>query len=344
MFIIESVIPAIQLFIEKIDNAKNFIYRANFVPYPLQLPTMLTLVINKKNNMSLNYQKILKLILKLYIGICLTFSTLIIISIIFTHLCHSFLSTGEYLKSIFIIWVIYIPIFLILYYSIPKVKKFKYLSLKILNNERQTILKLITISLITILLSVIFQGNYVSVYFAPVMCSAKPNLFEGDYLMVDRFWIKNNSPSRGEVIGFKTPKMQFDLIKRCVALGGDTLEIEDGIVLINNQPEGELEYLKNIYDPVEQIELEYYKIIKNNGREHLVCYRPDGSFGKEHFGPIVIPENHYFLLGDNRDNSGDSRYYGSFPRNEMFCKAGFVYFSIDPITKKIRWSRIGITI
>ena len=176
------------------------------------------------------------------------------------------------------------------------------------------------------------------------MCSAKPNLFEGDYLMVDRFWMKSNYPSRGDVIGFKTSKMNFDLIKRCVALGGDTLEIKDGIVLINNEPEGKLIYLKNEYDPVEQKELEYYKIIKNNGFEHLVCYRPNGCFRKEHFGPIVVPENHYFLLGDNRDNSGDSRYYGSFPKNEMFCKAGFVYFSIDPITKKIRWSRIGATI
>jgi signal peptidase I len=162
--------------------------------------------------------------------------------------------------------------------------------------------------------------------------------------MVDRFWIKKNCPSHGDVIGFKTPKMKFDLIKRCVALGGDTLEIKDGIVLINNQPEGKLVYLKNVYDPVEHIDLEYYKIIKNNGFEHLVCYRSDGSFRREHFGPIFIPENHYFLLGDNRDNSGDSRYYGSFPKNEMFCKSGFVYFSIDLITKKIRWSRIGVTI
>jgi signal peptidase I len=176
------------------------------------------------------------------------------------------------------------------------------------------------------------------------MCSAKPNLFEGDYLMIDRFWMKNNYPSRGDVIGFKTPKMNFDLIKRCVALGRDTLEIKDGIVLINNEPEGKLIYLKNEYDPVEQKELEYYKIIKNNGFEHLVCYRPKGGFRKEHFGPIVVPENHYFLLGDNRDNSGDSRYYGAFPKNEMFCKAGFVYLSIDPITKKIQWSRIGATI
>jgi signal peptidase I len=232
------------------------------------------------------------------------------------------------------IWVIYLPLFIIIYYLIPKLKKSRILSSKFLDNNKYTVLKLLFVSSITILLSVVYQSNYVSAYFAPVMCSAKPNLLEGDYLMVDRFWIKNNYPSHGDVIGFKTLPIKFDLIKRCVALGGDTLEIKDGIVLINNQPEGELIYLKNVYDPVEKVELEYYKIIKNSGLEHLVCYRSDGSFRKEHFGPIVIPENHYFILGDNRDNSGDSRFYGSFPQNEMFCKAGFVYFSINFITKK----------
>lgn len=294
--------------------------------------------------MSLNFQKYLKLILKLYTNICLAFITVTVISIIFTHLFHSLLSTGEYLKSIFVIWVICIPLFILLYHSIHKLDKSRASSPAASNNQTHTIVKLVVISLIAISLLVIYQSNYVSVYFAPVMCSAKPNLFEGDYLMVDRFWMKSNCPSPGDVIGFKTSKMNFDLIKRCVALGGDTLEIKDGRVLINNEPEGKLIYLKNVYDPVEQKELEYYKIIKNNGFEHLVCYRPNGYFRKEHFGPVVVPENHYFLLGDNRDNSGDSRYYGSFPKNEMFCKAGLVYFSIDPITKKIRWSRIGATI
>lgn len=235
------------------------------------------------------------------------------------------------------------PFLTLFCFIIPKLNKLKVISSKIVN-KKHDVLKFIVVSLLTISLIIVYQTNYVFMYFAPVMCSAKPNLFEGDYLMVDRFWIKSNSPSRGEVIGFKTPKMNFDLIKRCVALGGDTLEIKDGIVLINNEPEGTLIYLKNAYDPVEQLELEYYKIIKNNGFEHLVCYRSNGYFRKDHFGPIIVPDDHYFLLGDNRDNSSDSRYYGSFPNNEMFCKAGFIYFSIDPITKKIRWSRIGLTI
>ncbi len=294
--------------------------------------------------MNLNKRKYLTFILKLYVDICLIFTTVVIIAIIFTHLFHSLLSTREYLKSIFMIWLICIPLFITLYYSIPHLKKSQIFSSKILNNRKHTSLKFIFISLITISLLIVYQLKYVSTYFVPVTCSGKPNLFEGDYLMVDRFWVKSNSPSRGEVIGFKTSKINFDLIKRCVALGGDTLEIKDGIVLINNEPEGKLIYLKKTYDPVEQKELEYYKIIKDGGFEHLVCYQPNGYFRKEHFGPIVIPENHYFLLGDNRDNSMDSRYYGAFPKNEMFCKAGLVYFSIDPITKELRWSRIGETI
>lgn len=294
--------------------------------------------------MTSNYQQLLKLIQKIYLYICFALITVTLISIIFTHLFHSSLSTGEYLKAIAIIWIICIPLFTMFYFAMPKLKKSEIVSSKMVHNKKHYILKIVIITVLTISLIILYQTNYVFTYFVPVMCSAKPNLFEGDYLMVDRFRMKNNYPSRGEVIGFKTPRMNFDLIKRCVALGGDTLEIKDGIVLINNEPEGKLLYLKNVYDPVEQVELEYYKIIKSNGFEHLVCYRPNGYFRKEHFGPIVVPEDHYFLLGDNRDNSGGSRYYGSFPKNEMFCKAGLVYFSIDPITKKIRWSRIGVII
>jgi signal peptidase I len=304
----------------------------------------LLLAVNKDTIMIQYYQKFLKSILKLYFDICILFSTITIISIIFAHLFHSLFSTGEYLKLVFIIWVIYIPLFTILYYTIPIFKKSKRISSKVLDNKKHTTFKLILISLIIISLLVVYQSYYVSAYLAPVMGSAKPNLFEGDYLMIDRFCIKNYNPSRGEVVGFKTSKINFDLIKRCVALGGDTLEIKNGIVLINNEPEGNLLFLKNTFDPVEQQELEYFNIIKNNGFEYLVCYRKNGIFRKEHFGPIVVPEHHYFLLGDNRDNSGDSRYYGAFPKNEMFCKAGLVYFSIDPITKEIRWSRIGKTI
>lgn len=291
--------------------------------------------------MSIDGKTILWLILQLYTTICLLLTTVVTISIIFAHLFYSSLSTGEYLESIFMIWVICIPLLIVLLYLVPKSSQFRIRWLSILNGHKHTILKLVAISLITILSLIVYQSNYVSVYFSPVMSSAKPNLFEGDYLMVDRFWLRDNHPSRGDVIGFRTPKINFDLIKRCAALGGDTIEIKEGVVLINNEPEGKLTYLKITYDPVEQRELEYYRMCKNNGFEYLVCYRPNGSFRKEHFGPIVVPEDHYFLLGDNRDNSGDSRYYGSFPKNEMFCRAGLVYFSIDPITRRIRWSRIG---
>lgn len=195
--------------------------------------------------MTLNYPKYRISILKLYIDICLMFTGIITISIIFTHCFHSLLSTGNYLRSIFMIWLIFIPLFPLIYYSIPIIKKTNTLSSKILTNKKHPILKFVFISLTSISLVVYYQSNYVRVYFASVMSSAKPNLFEGDYLMVDRFWTKHNSPSRGEVIGIKTSKLNFDLIKRCVALGGDTLEIKNGIVLINNEPEGKFLYLKN---------------------------------------------------------------------------------------------------
>ena len=293
------------------------------------------------------FSKFTKIVFKAYFNVCILISAGIIISIIFTHLFHSSLSSSEYLKSIFIIWVGFLPSLVIIYLLISKIKSKKTLVIKLSslkNNKIFHIISYLVITICTILLISLINSNYFIAYLVPVTCSGKPNLFEGDYLLVDRFWIKNNMPSLGDVIGFKTSKVNFDLVKRCIAMGGDTVEVRDGIVTINNKPEGKLIFIKNVFDTIEQKELEYYRVIKDNGFEHLVCYKKDSGFRKEHFGPIVVPEGHYFLLGDNRDNSGDSRYYGSFPKNEMFCKAGFVFFSIDPITKKIRWARIGVTI
>lgn len=291
-----------------------------------------------------NFQKYLILLLKFYLDVCLIFMIVIVLSIIFTHLFHHMLSTGTYLKSIFMIWLFTLPLFLFINSFMILIKKFRRLSSLIFDNRKFTILKVFVITIVTIGLLIIFQLNYIGLYFVPVMGSAKPNLFEGDYLMVDKYWMNNNFPSYGDVIGFKSPKMNFDMIKRCVAFGGDTLEIKDGIVTINDKPEGRLDYMKTVYDPVEKQELEYYKITKMNGFEHFVCYRSDSNFRKQHFGPVIVPEKHCFLLGDHRDNSGDSRYYGAFPIEQMFCKAGLVYFSIDPVTKRIRWSRIGVII
>lgn len=232
----------------------------------------------------------------------------------------------------------------IVYFLISKIKNKKSFGTKVIelkNHKLYHIASFIIITTFSLLLIHLINSNYYIAYFVPLSCSGKPNSLEGDYLLVDRFWIKTNSPSLGDVIGFKTSKVNFDLVKRCIAIEGDTVEIKNGIVFINNKPEGKHLYLESVFDQVEQKELEYYRIIKDNRLEHLVCYQKNSGFLKEHFGPVVIPDNHYFLLGDNRDNSGDSRYYGAFPKNEMFCKAGLIYFSIDPITKEIRWSRIG---
>jgi uncharacterized RDD family membrane protein YckC len=75
--------------------------------------------------MILSYQRLLKLTQKIYLYICFALITVTLISIIFTHLFHHSLSTGEYLKSIFIIWIICMPLFALFYFIIPKLKNLK---------------------------------------------------------------------------------------------------------------------------------------------------------------------------------------------------------------------------
>lgn len=61
----------------------------------------------------------------------------------------------------------------------------------------------------------------------------------------------------------------------------------------------------------------------------------------EHFGPTTVPSEHYFFLGDNRDNSADSRFWGFVPHENLTGKAGLIYFSWDSTSNRIRWNRIG---
>jgi signal peptidase I len=164
--------------------------------------------------------------------------------------------------------------------------------------------------------------------------SMEPNLLIGDHLLVNKFvaaptltkvedtLLPIEAIHRGDVIVFKHPKMpERDLIKRTIGLPGETIELRDRRVYINGKP------LEEPY------------------AHFLFKETADVAPGdvRRNFGPVTVPDGQYFMMGDNRDNSEDSRYWGFLPREYMKGKALFLYVSFgagEGSVANVRWARI----
>jgi signal peptidase I len=164
------------------------------------------------------------------------------------------------------------------------------------------------------------------------------------------------TPQRGDIIVFRYPRdPDIDYVKRVVAVAGDTVEIKDDILYINGepQPRGEEEKDRTILDDIEDqkdIKLLYRE--KLNGLEHYVMQNvPNArrftrtSWPAEGSGPYKVPEDAVFCIGDNRDNSTDSRVWGHVPLDYVRGKALFVIWSVytprDTNWPAFRFNRFG---
>ena len=165
--------------------------------------------------------------------------------------------------------------------------------------------------------------------------SMENNLLIGDHLVVNKFLfapaafekalLPIRNFRRGDVVVFKSPEdPERDFIKRVIGLPGETLELRHKKIHING---------KELPEPYVHF---------------LLPPRADGemtAFDKrETYGPVTVPEGHLFVMGDNRDNSQDSRYWGFMPRDYVKGKALFVYFSMGEdqpgLFSNIRFSRL----
>lgn len=148
--------------------------------------------------------------------------------------------------------------------------------------------------------------------------SMSPTLLPGDYVLADKRPAARR-PSRGDIAVFRFPKeSRLMFLDRVVGVGGDTLELRDKALLIGSEP---------VPEPF---------------TVHLDSeVRPAGGDPRDNFGPTVVPAQSYFVMGDNRDNSNDSRYWGPLPEHDVIGTVRGVYFSQDPQSGTIRWERIG---
>ncbi len=119
--------------------------------------------------------------------------------------------------------------------------------------------------------------------------SMEPNLVDGQRLLVNKLAYRFSEPARGDIVVINSPRGTSEkLIKRIVGLPGETIELRGGRVYINGQ------LLEESYHP---------------------------AIGMRSYPPTLIPPDHYFLLGDNRDHSGDSRVWGSVPKDLIVGRA-----------------------
>lgn len=166
-----------------------------------------------------------------------------------------------------------------------------------------------------------------------------PTLQIGDHLLVSKFiygirvpftgqtLVPIKDPKHGDIIVFRFPKdRSIDYIKRVIGVPGDTFQVKNKKLFINGE---------QIEDP--------------HAHFTSTMVLPAGVSPKDNFGPITIPANKFFVMGDNRDNSSDSRFWGYVDDSDVLGKAIIIYWSWDinkPLLSwdrfsSIRWNRLG---
>ncbi len=198
-------------------------------------------------------------------------------------------------------------------------------------------------SIVIAVILALFIRTFVVQAFKIPTGSMENNLLIGDHLLVNKFvfgptagrlehaLLPVTDIRRRDVVVFKYPEdPERDFIKRVIGLPGETLELRNKKIFINGQPLDE-PYVHFLAPPT-----------------HVRPGDPDYTpyDVRENYGPVTVPADHYFVMGDNRDNSQDSRYWGFLPRGYIKGKALMVYWSFDaengtvnPLTGT-RWSRL----
>ena len=196
-------------------------------------------------------------------------------------------------------------------------------------------------SIVIAVILALFVRTFVVQAFKIPSGSMEDNLLIGDHLLVNKF-IFGGAPTaveravlpmrdinRGDVIVFKFPKEpDRDFIKRVIGLPGETVELRRKAVYVNGQPIDEAPY---------HLKLKYPAPPEGAPQQNMV----------DSFGPVTVPPGHLFVMGDNRDDSLDSRYWNFLPINYVKGRAMTIYFSYDPdatgpasVITSIRWRRL----
>lgn len=186
-------------------------------------------------------------------------------------------------------------------------------------------------AIIIALILALFIRSFIVQAFKIPSGSMIPTLLIGDHLLVNKFiygiknpfsgatWISIGEPSRRDIIVFKYPENpKQDFIKRVIGVAGDRIEIIDKKVYVNG---------------------EIFEVDNAVYRDKRIF--PGDVTPRDNLGPIVVPENSLFVMGDNRDNSHDSRFWKFVDLKAIKGKAFILYWSWNREDFAVRWNRLG---
>jgi signal peptidase I len=182
-----------------------------------------------------------------------------------------------------------------------------------------------------------FANHFVLQTFYIPSSSMENTLLVGDHLFVNRF-IYGAEPEalskilpartvhRGDIVIFRSPENPtIDVVKRCIGLPGDVIEVVSKQLYING---------KAVRDAA-------YAVHKDPNLYPNRAYLPESQRNRDNFGPYTVPAGHYFCMGDNRDNSWDSRFWGPLPAEMLKGRALFIYWSYGGGTESGNWQGVG---
>lgn len=167
--------------------------------------------------------------------------------------------------------------------------------------------------------------------------SMEENLLVGDHILVNKFvfggsssvteaFLAYRSVRRGDVVVFRSPEdPSRDFIKRAIGLGGDRIEIRNKTVLVNGKVINEAPY-----------------VFFNDPRTYPRSIFLDEEYRyRDNFGPFEVPPGELFFMGDNRDDSNDSRFWGTVPESFVKGRALLIYWSFDSSREAVAWRGYG---
>ena len=183
--------------------------------------------------------------------------------------------------------------------------------------------------------------------------SMKPTIMEGDRVFVNKLaydlkvpfttWhlAEWDNPKRAEIVVFFSPADEVRLVKRVVGIPGDRIEMVDDHLLVNGEPARYGPLPVGIINEIPATEQHSHQFATETVADysHAIMATPALN-ARRSFGPLTVPAGQYFMMGDNRDNSFDSRYYGCVERSRIVGRASAVVISLDHADYYLpRWHR-----
>ena len=191
-----------------------------------------------------------------------------------------------------------------------------------------------------LLLILAFRSSFADVYHVP-SGSMKPTVVEGDRVLTEKMaydlrvpftnlvlWHRAD-PRRGDIVTLYSPEDGERLLKRVIGVPGDVVGMHGDVLYINGLVQADLPAITGEGAELPDAGLYVFKQEDLIGHRHAVMFDP-GRPALRDFGPVVVPAGEYFVMGDNRDDSKDSRYIGFIKERAISGRAFAVWYSLDP--------------